>query len=152
MAEETKQSTWALVRRLPKLITRIVTLETENAKQEVGARIKNLLIGLVLLTIALIFLFWTTAVLLTAAIAGLGTAMPLWLAALIIAGAGLVVIAVCVIAGIILCKQGGVTPKSTIARIKADFIAAGRVTKSVKKLAPQPGKKGTAVGETGVWE
>lgn len=152
MFKKKSPSTLALLARLPKQIKQVVDTELTNAKAEVSGRIKNLVIAIVLFVVALIFLYWTIAVLLTAAIAGIAEALPVWLAALLVAGGGLVVIAVCIAVGVALAKRGNPVPSATIARVKADFAAAAEMQNGANKMRAQPGKKGTNPGETGVWE
>lgn len=152
MFKKKSPSTLALLSRLPKQIKQVADVELANAKAEVGGRIKNLVIAIVLFVVALIILYWTIAVLLTAAIAGIAEALPVWLAALIVAGGGLLVIVICVIAGIALAKRGNPIPSATIARVKADFAAAAEMQNGADKMRAQPGKKGTKPGEAGVWE
>lgn len=135
-------STFELLSRLPKQIAALAKAEIANAKSEVSGRVRNLVIGIVLFVVALIILFWVIATLLTAAVAGLATVWPVWLSALVISGGGLLVIALCVIIGLVLVKKGSPVPNQTIDRVNDDIEQLGRVKASVDQLQIQPGKKG----------
>ncbi|MBT1035372.1 phage holin family protein [Canibacter sp. lx-45] len=145
-------STLKLLARLPGQIGRIIETEAKNAKAEVSGRMRNLVIGLVLFIISLVVLFWSTAVLLASAVAGISEALPVWLAALIIGGTGFLTVVVLVIVGILLLKKGNPVPHQTIARVKQDLRAAKNVKASAEQVFTQPGKAGTKPGNKGVWE
>ncbi len=149
---KTSPSTFTLLARLPGQIARIISAETANAKAEVSGRVRNLIIGVVLFVAALIIIFWSTAVLLAAAVAGLAEAVPVWLSALIIGGAGVLTVVILVIAGIALLKKGNPVPNQTISRIKDDIQAAQNLKTTTDKMRTQPGKPGTEPGNSGVWE
>ncbi|WP_166986233.1 phage holin family protein [Canibacter zhoujuaniae] len=147
-------STLALLTRVPAQAVRLAKAEIGNAKEEVSGRIKNLVIGIVLVVVALVILFWTTAVLLAAAVAGIaeGAGWPVWLSALVIGGAGVITILLLAVIAVVLFKRGNPVPHKTLARIKSDLDAAGEVKKnSADKMKPQPGKTGTETGKQGVW-
>lgn len=152
MAKEKKPSTLQLLARLPKQIFNVVTVELANARAEVGSRVKNLVLGILLFVLALVFMFWTIAVLLTAAIAGLGQLLPIWASALIIGAVGVLATVICVAVGVMLVKHGNPVPSQTIARIKEDLANGGEIKKNLNQLKTQPGKKGTQNGEAGVWK
>lgn len=69
----------------------VVREEIDQAKQEVQEKAANLGKGILLLTVAATFLFFTVSVLLAAAVLGLATVWPAWLAALAVGGALLII-------------------------------------------------------------
>jgi hypothetical protein len=142
MARDKKPNTIQLLLRLPGQVIALAKAEINNAKNEVSGRIKNLGIGIALFVVALIILFWVIATLLAAAVAGLAVVWPVWLSALVISGAGLVVILLLVLIGIMLLKRGSPVPSKTIERVEEDFAVARNVKESTDQMMPQPGKKG----------
>lgn len=69
----------------------VVREELEEAKEEVQAKAKGIGIGIGVIAGAATLLFFTLGVLLAAAVLGLATVWPAWLAALVIGGALLVI-------------------------------------------------------------
>lgn len=152
MAKQKSPNTFQLLARLPRQLKQLASAEFGNAKTEVASRVRNLGIALVLVVFALCVLFWVIALLLTAAVAGLSSVFPVWLAALIIAAGGILTIVVAVAIALPLFKRGNPVPTQTIERILSDFDAADGVKDAVSRMQTQPGKSGTKPGKTGVWE
>lgn len=142
MARDNRPNTLQLLTRLPGQIAALAKAEFANAKAEISGRVRNLVIGVVTFVLALIILFWVIATLLTAAVAGLATVWPVWLAALAVSGAGIVVILLLIVIGIALVKRGSPVPSETISRVEGDFSAAHEVKRTTDQMMPQPGQKG----------
>ena len=81
----------ALVAATAGRVTGILRSELEDAKKEMQAKAKGLGIGVALIAVATTFLFFATAVFLTAAVLGLAQVWPAWLAALVVGGAILLI-------------------------------------------------------------
>jgi Putative Actinobacterial Holin-X, holin superfamily III len=88
----TERSTAELVTELGRQASRLVKDEIWLAKQEMAQKAKQAGVGAGLLGAAAVIIVYAVGVFILAAIAGLGTALPIWAAALIIGGA-LVVLA-----------------------------------------------------------
>lgn len=71
-----------LIGDLPDLISRLVKAEIDSAKKWVAKTSKDAGMGGLWFVVALFFLFWAIPLLLTAAVAGLSEAWPVWLSAL----------------------------------------------------------------------
>lgn len=93
-------SLFALLGDVPELVRNLVTAEIDQAKAWIGKTAKDYGIGAGWLVGALFVLFWAIPVFGTAAIAGLATVWPVWLSALVIGVAMLLVIAVLVLLGL----------------------------------------------------
>lgn len=99
----------------------VVTQEVDKAKREVATRAKRDGAGIGLIAGALLLALLATAAITTAAIAGLATEMPLWLAALVVAAAYLVIGVGLALAGKSQLKKGGAPlPTDTMANFKDD--------------------------------
>ena len=120
----TKRSIFRLIGDLPGYIVDLVKSELEQLKQEVLGKLKAAGIGIGLLVGASAFLFFALGVLVAAAILGIATALPAWLAALIVAGALLLITAILVLIGVNQLKRGvPPVPEETIASVKEDVNA-----------------------------
>lgn len=110
-----------LVSDLPQLIVRLLKAELDHLKAEFAEKAKYAGVGMGLIAVAALLLFYALGTLIAAAILGIAVALPAWAAALIVFG-GLVVI------GVILAligirsfkKMDGVAPTQTIESIKED--------------------------------
>jgi len=80
-----RKGLFALIGDVPRLVTDLVKGEIELAKLELIEKGKKFGIGAGLIVVALIVLLLFVTMLLTAAVLGLGTVMPPWLAALLVA-------------------------------------------------------------------
>lgn len=100
MRDRADDSLLTLVGEVPELVRNLVVAEVDAAKSWVARTAKDYGIGAGWFVGALFVLFWMIPVLLTAAIAGLAVVWPVWLSALVVAAAMLVVIAVLVLLGV----------------------------------------------------
>ncbi|MDN4478698.1 phage holin family protein [Demequina lignilytica] len=110
----------AIVAGLVGRIIGVVKTEYERAKVETAAKLKGIGIGVGLLVAAAAIGFFLLGVLITAAILGLATVWPAWLAALTVGGAMLLIILI--LAGIgasMIKKNKDLTPQQSIDNIKA---------------------------------
>ena len=69
----------------------VVREELDEAKQEIQEKAKGLAVGVAVLGAAAVLMFFTTGVLLAAAVLGLATGWPAWLSALVIGGGALLI-------------------------------------------------------------
>ena len=86
-----KRSLIELVTELPELVSDLVHAEIDLIKTELVGKLKALGIGAGLIAGALVVLLFMIGTLLTAAILGLGTVIPPWLAALLVSALLLIV-------------------------------------------------------------
>ncbi len=110
----------AIVAGLVGRVIGVVKTELERAKQETGEKLKAIGIGIGLLIGAAAIGFFLLGVLITAAILGLATVWPAWLAALTVAGAMLLIILI--LAGIgagMIKRNKDLKPQQSIDNIKA---------------------------------
>ncbi|GAA0990787.1 phage holin family protein [Subtercola frigoramans] len=121
---KSKQSLAELVSALPSLLTTLVKDEITLFKAELTAKLTKLGVGAGLIAAALFLLFFVFAVLVAAAVLGIATALPAWLAALIVAGALFVVAAILILVGVLSIKKGvPPVPEESITSIKKDINA-----------------------------
>ncbi|WJY00952.1 phage holin family protein [Curtobacterium sp. SP.BCp] len=126
------RSLFGLVGDVPKLVKELVTGELNLLKAEMLAKVKIFALAAGLLIAALVIVLYAIGVLLTAAVMGLATVMPAWLAALVVAVVMLVVAAILGLIGWKRFKKGlPITPKRTIDSVKNDVNA-------VKGLGKKP--------------
>ncbi|MGL3200214.1 MULTISPECIES: phage holin family protein [Curtobacterium] len=126
------RSLFGLVGDVPKLVKELVTGEFNLLKAEMLTKVKIFALAAGLLIAALVIVLYAIGVLLTAAVMGLATVMPAWLAALVIAVVMLIVAAVLGLIGWKRFKKGlPLTPKRTIDSVKNDVNA-------VKGLGKKP--------------
>jgi hypothetical protein len=126
------RSLFGLVGDVPKLVKELVTGELNLLKAEMLTKAKIFGLAAGLLVGALVIVLYAIGVLLTAAVMGLATVMPAWLAALIIAVVMLIVAAILGWIGWKRFKKGlPLTPKRTIDSVKNDVNA-------VKGLGKKP--------------
>lgn len=100
MRDRADDSLLTLIGDLPELVRNLVIAEVNAGKSWVARTAKDYGIGAGWFVAALFVLFWLLPVFITAAIAGLATVWPVWLAALVIGAAMLLVIAVLVLLGV----------------------------------------------------
>lgn len=125
-----KRSLFSLIGDVPRLIVDLFRQEVERLKEELITKAKNAGIGIGLLAAAGAFAFFLLGVLVTAAILGLATVFPPWLAALIVAGGLLIVTVVLALVGISSVRRSmPPAPTETIESIKDDV----RVIKGLRK-------------------
>lgn len=119
-----KRSIFRLVADLPGLLMDLVREEIENFKQEMIGKLKAAGIGVGLLVGAAFFAVLAILVLLAAAVAGLSTVWPVWLSALVVGGALLVIAVIVALVGISSLKRGvPPAPTHTIQSVKRDVDA-----------------------------
>lgn len=119
--------TFALLAKLPAQFIALAKAEIDNAKREISGKLKRAGIGLLSIVIALFFLFFAISALVAAAIAGLAVVWPVWLSALVVGGALILLAAAAILGGIALMKRGVPVPKETLGRIEGDVNALGDV-------------------------
>lgn len=111
-----------LVEQLSEQATRLVRAEIALAKAELTAKAKRSGIGVGLVGAALVIVLYAVGVLVWSAIIGLAEAWPLWLSALVVGVAMLLVAALLVLVGVRQLKQAARRPE-TIDRVKDDVTA-----------------------------
>jgi hypothetical protein len=128
------RSLFGLVGDVPKLVKNLVKGEVDLLKAEMIAKAKVFGLAAGLLVGALVIVLYAIGVLLTAAVMGLATVMPAWLAALLLAVLMLIVAGILGFVGWKRFKKGlPLTPKRTIDSVKEDINA-------VKGLGNKPGQ------------
>ena len=117
-----RRSLVSLFAELPTLVIQLLKDEIENLKRELTARLAKLGIGIGLFVAAALFAFFALATLIAAAVLGIATALPAWLAALIVAGALLLLAAILALIGVSSVKKGlPPVPEEAITSIKKDI-------------------------------
>lgn len=112
----------ALVAATAGRVTGILRSELEDAKREMQTKAKGLGIGVAFIAVATTFLFFATAVLLTAAVLGLAQAWPAWLAALVVGGAILLIAGILIAIGAAQIKKNkDLRPERAIAHLTKFF-------------------------------
>jgi Flp pilus assembly protein TadB len=111
-----------LVEQLSEQATRLVRAEIALAKAELADKAKRSAIGLGLLVVAAVIVLYAVGVLIWAGIIGLAEAWPLWLSALVIGVALMLVAAVLGLAGARLLQRVAHKPEA-IDRVKDDVTA-----------------------------
>ncbi|MFC4224150.1 phage holin family protein [Lysinibacter cavernae] len=125
-----KDSLFTLLTRLPAQLIALGRAELDKAKNEIVGKLKKLGIGVALLIVAIFFVFFAIASFVAAAIAGIATALPVWLAALIVAFGLLLLTAGCVWLGINRIKNGVPVPDETLDSIEKDFRSMSEATQN----------------------
>jgi hypothetical protein len=116
-----KRSIFRLVADLPGLLMDLVREEIEQFKQEMLAKVKAAGIGIGLLLGSAFVALFALMTLIGAAVAGLSTVWPVWLSALVVGGALLVIAIIVALIGIGSLKRGvPPAPTRTIASVKRD--------------------------------
>ena len=122
--ETPKKSVFKLIADLPGYLVDLLRSEIELLKTELISKVKHAGIGIGLVAGGAFFAFFAFAVLLAAAVMGIATALPGWLAALIVGGALLVITVVLVLIGVNQLKRGTPpVPTETIESVKKDVNA-----------------------------
>lgn len=99
------ESLFTLIGEIPALVRNLVVAEINSAKAWLAKTAKDYGIGVVWFIAALFVLFWAVPVFGTAAIAGLATVWPVWLSALVIGFALIIIVAVLALLGILRLKR-----------------------------------------------
>ncbi len=119
-----KRSLVELLTSLPEQVQELVRREIELVKTELVEKLKALGAGAGLLLAAVVVLLFFVGVLLTLAIIGLSAVMPAWAAALVVAGALLIIAVVLGIVGYRILMRGiPPIPTEAIASIQKDIFA-----------------------------
>ncbi len=119
-----KRSLVTLVADIPGQVRELVEREIDLVKTEVIAKLKSLGVGAGLLAGAVVVLLFMIGVLLTAAILGLSTVMPGWLAALIVAAVLLIIALILGLIGYRVLMRGvPPVPSESIDSIQRDLRA-----------------------------
>jgi len=119
-----KRSLFKLIGDLPGYLVDLLRSELERLKQELVDKAKHLGIGVGLIAAGALLAFFAFGVLLAAAVLGIATALPAWLAALIVGVALLIITAILVLIGVNQLKRGvPPVPEETIASVKEDVNA-----------------------------
>lgn len=140
------RSLFGLVGDVPKLVKELVKGELNLLKAEMLTKAKIFGLAAGLLVGALVIVLYAIGVLLTAAVMGLATVMPAWLAALVVAVAMLLVAAILGLLGWRRLKTGlPITPKRTIDSVKNDVNAV----KGLGKKPTPPTQYGTRKPDVG---
>ena len=102
----TKRSLFTLLGDIPTMVTELVQREIELVKVEVTTKLKALGKGSALLVTAAVVLLFMIGVLLTSAVFALSLVIPGWAAALVVAGALLIIAAILAWIGYRILKKG----------------------------------------------
>ncbi|MFI2105137.1 phage holin family protein [Isoptericola sp. NPDC019693] len=108
-----------LVEQLSEQATRLVRAEVALAKAEMAEKAKRSGIGLGLVAAALVIVLYAVGVLIWAGITGLATVWPLWLSALVVGVAMLLVAGIAVAIAVGQLKKAARRPE-TVDRVKED--------------------------------
>ena len=117
-----KRSLFKLIGDLPGYLVELLRSELERLKQELISKAKHLGVGVGLILVGAFLAFFAFAVLIAAAVLGIATALPAWLAALIVGGALLLLAAILALIGVSSVKKGlPPVPEEAITSIKKDI-------------------------------
>lgn len=119
-----KKSVFALIGELPGIITTLIRDEIEQIKREAVTRLKSAGIGIALFVVAAVFLYFAAFPLMAAVVFGIAEALPLWLSALIVGVALLLVAVLFALIGLNRVKKGvPPVPKEAVDSVKDDVKA-----------------------------
>ena len=113
-----KRGLLRLIADVPTLIVQLFRDELESLKLELTKKVKGIAIGAALFAVAAVFAFLAVIILLFAAVVAIAQVLPMWAAALIVAGALLLVVLVLVLIGMAQVKRGN--PGKTAESVKRD--------------------------------
>jgi len=117
-----KRSLFQLLTELPHLFGELIRAEIEQLRMELVQKLKGTGIGLGLFILALNFLSLFVMLLILAGVFALSLVMPLWAAALIVAGGALALAVILVVIGALAIKTGGKPiPSRTIQSVRDDI-------------------------------
>jgi hypothetical protein len=123
-AADGKRSVFKLIGELPGLITTLIRDELEQIKREAISRLKVTGIGIGLFVGAAVFAYFALWVLIATAILGIATALPPWLAALIVGVVLLLIAVVLALIGLSRVKKGvPPVPREAVESVKDDVKA-----------------------------
>lgn len=116
-----KRSLFQLLTELPHLFGELIRAEIEQLRMELVQKLKGTGIGLGMFVVALNLIVTALLLLVFAGVFALSLVLPLWAAALIIAGALIVVAVILVMIGATAIKTGGKpVPTRTIQSVRED--------------------------------
>jgi len=119
--KRSKRSLFQQLTELPHLLGELIRAEIEQLRMELIQRLKGTGIGLGLFVIALNLIITALLLLIFTGVFALSLVLPLWAAALIVAGVLLVLAAVFIVLGAIAVKTGGKpVPSRTIESVRED--------------------------------
>jgi hypothetical protein len=119
-----KKSVFTLIGELPTIITTLIRDEIEQIKREAITRLKSAGIGVALFAVAAVLLYFAAFPLMAAVVFGIAEALPLWLSALIVGVALLLVAVVFALIGLNRVKKGvPPVPKEAVDSVKDDVKA-----------------------------
>ncbi len=124
MAEQTKEkrNLFRLIADVPGLIVQLIQDEIESLKAELTTKLKGVAVGAILFAAAGSMAFFALFALLISAIFALATSgLPVWAAALIVAGGLLLFAAIFILIGVTQVKRGN--PAKTAQSLKQDLNA-----------------------------
>ncbi|MEO5534964.1 MAG: phage holin family protein [Pseudolysinimonas sp.] len=128
-----RKSIFALLAEIPTLVTDLVQREINLLKTEIITKLKALGAGVGVLAGAALVLLAMVGVLLTAAVFALSLVLPGWAAALVVAGALLIVAAILGLIGYRILKKGFPPfPSESIDSIRRDLRAIKGTGKRAK--------------------
>jgi hypothetical protein len=109
-----KRSVFALLAELPGQIRALIQAEIYALKAELAQKAKNVGIGIGLIAAAVSLIFFATLVLVALAVIALALVVPLWLAALIVALALLLIAGILIAIGVNRIKAGTASKSSGV--------------------------------------
>ena len=101
-------------------LSNLMRKEVQLAKTEMSENISRTVKNAILLVVAAIFVVFALFALIVAAIYGLSTIVAPWLAALIVAGALLVIAGALAMIGLSALKKASLAPKETVRTLQED--------------------------------
>jgi hypothetical protein len=117
-----KRSLFQLLTELPHLFGELIRAEIEQLRMELVQKLKGTGIGLGLFVLALNFLSLFVMLLILAGVFALSLVVPLWAAALIVAGGALILAVILVVIGALAIKTGGKpVPSRTLQSVREDI-------------------------------
>lgn len=117
------KTVFQLIGELPEILSDLISSEIEFLKKQAITGLKNAGIGIGLFVAAAVFLYFALWVFIATAILGIATALPPWLAALIVAVALLIIAVVFALIGVNRIKKGNPVPPESIDSLKSDVQA-----------------------------
>jgi len=128
-----QKSLFGLIASLPRLLIALAKEEIEQLKRELIAKLTRVGIGVGLFAAAAVSAVFMVGVFLAAAVLGLATVVPAWLAALIVGGILLLVSLTLVLVGLTQLKRGMPSASSeTLTSVKKDLNAIKAIGKQDK--------------------
>jgi len=122
--ETPRRSLFKLIADLPGYLVALLRSEVELLKTELLEKAKLAGVGIGLIAAGAFFGFFAFGVLLAAAVLGIATALPAWLAALIVGVVLLIITAILVFVGVKRLQRGSPpVPTETIDSVKKDVNA-----------------------------